>query len=688
MRRPTPSVNGIDALTALARTACEAAAVIGAEVELDLLLAVNGKPEGIDALLESGMLRERVPGLGSFLSARIREEAYSSIPWTRRRALHARVAVALQERHAAAELIASHWSAAGQPAVARRALLGAAQRARNAHQHMETVRLLRLALELWSPDEEKDDRLVALEHLGDAAQAAGRLADALLAWREVADSAQGPNRARALRKTANLHELSCNWEPALQARLDAMDAFAAAQEPAEAAIEGIAAALRLRLWARHAAALEVLLGAARHAQAAGRADLRLRVSALEGNMRARLGHASDGIAALRTALDAALELNDAQLVGEIHKYLGDAFFRSTDFAQATALSLQGVAFCESRDAGSGVVGCLGCMICILSRCGRWDEGLQICTRVLGSPATDAKVRAQALAYAGLMHALKGEGRKAEPLLLEADAMARRIQHVLAELVCRWGFALRDAASGDDEAAARRCHAILSRLRRTDEKYYALPILRWASTCFARVADREGVRACIDAFGAAAETYSHAEPLSALAHALGEAALLRDDVAGAAQQFEHAIELLDGLELPRERAESRLRASMVYARSGQHALAVARAQEAAREASSLGARPLCETSERWLRQIMQRPDNRARGALGARLSPRQAEVLGHVSRGLTDKEIARCLNLSPRTVEMHVARTLVALDCRSRAEAVRKASELGMLAARPATERRA
>jgi len=63
---------------------------------------------------------------------------------------------------------------------------------------------------------------------------------------------------------------------------------------------------------------------------------------------------------------------------------------------------------------------------------------------------------------------------------------------------------------------------------------------------------------------------------------------------------------------------------------------------------------------------------------ARLTSRQLEVLREVASGQTDKEIARKLFLSPRTVEMHVARTLEALQCRTRAEAVRRAAELKLL----------
>jgi DNA-binding NarL/FixJ family response regulator len=47
-------------------------------------------------------------------------------------------------------------------------------------------------------------------------------------------------------------------------------------------------------------------------------------------------------------------------------------------------------------------------------------------------------------------------------------------------------------------------------------------------------------------------------------------------------------------------------------------------------------------------------------------------------GHTSREIARELFLSPRTVESHVSSILIKLDCRSRADAARRASELGLL----------
>lgn len=61
-----------------------------------------------------------------------------------------------------------------------------------------------------------------------------------------------------------------------------------------------------------------------------------------------------------------------------------------------------------------------------------------------------------------------------------------------------------------------------------------------------------------------------------------------------------------------------------------------------------------------------------------LTARQHEVLRRIAFGESDKQIAQALRLSPRTVEMHAARALAALGCRTRAEAVRRATERRLL----------
>lgn len=55
---------------------------------------------------------------------------------------------------------------------------------------------------------------------------------------------------------------------------------------------------------------------------------------------------------------------------------------------------------------------------------------------------------------------------------------------------------------------------------------------------------------------------------------------------------------------------------------------------------------------------------------AALTDREREILHHVARGLHAKEIARALDISPRTVEVHKARIMAKLGTRNVAELVR------------------
>ena len=57
-----------------------------------------------------------------------------------------------------------------------------------------------------------------------------------------------------------------------------------------------------------------------------------------------------------------------------------------------------------------------------------------------------------------------------------------------------------------------------------------------------------------------------------------------------------------------------------------------------------------------------------------LSERETEVLGHLAEGLTDREIAERLGISPRTVETHVGSILHKLGVRNRAQAATRYRE--------------
>jgi DNA-binding NarL/FixJ family response regulator len=63
---------------------------------------------------------------------------------------------------------------------------------------------------------------------------------------------------------------------------------------------------------------------------------------------------------------------------------------------------------------------------------------------------------------------------------------------------------------------------------------------------------------------------------------------------------------------------------------------------------------------------------------SRLPPRQQEVLGLLAEGLTNKEIARRLGISPATVKIHVARLSTWLGAANRTDAVARAQRARMI----------
>jgi DNA-binding NarL/FixJ family response regulator len=69
-------------------------------------------------------------------------------------------------------------------------------------------------------------------------------------------------------------------------------------------------------------------------------------------------------------------------------------------------------------------------------------------------------------------------------------------------------------------------------------------------------------------------------------------------------------------------------------------------------------------------------------LGA-LSSRELQVLGNLADGLTDREIAEALVISPRTVESHVSSILRKLEVRNRAEAALRYREVRSAERHPA-----
>jgi DNA-binding CsgD family transcriptional regulator len=225
--------------------------------------------------------------------------------------------------------------------------------------------------------------------------------------------------------------------------------------------------------------------------------------------------------------------------------------------------------------------------------------------------------------------------------------------------------------------------MLARWGESESLHYPVPALRWATTFLATHDAESDARECAAALAGLAVQTANPEARAALAHAVGEIAILDGDVERAADQFSTALDVLRDLDLPFEAAQTQLRAGIALAAAGERMQGVEQLASAYRTARKLGARPLAARAAEEVaalgEQVERRLGRRAATLVGGPgLTRREVEVVRLVALGRTNREVAHELFLSTRTVDMHVRNVLGKLRCRSRGEAARKAAELGLI----------
>ncbi len=678
-------------LTDAGRAAAEAAAVVGSEFRLDLAPT-------IDELLQAGLIVESRPDHGAFRHSLVRGAIYEGIPWRRRRDLHAAFADALEFGGGANGAIAAHRLAAGDRERALDAFLAAAHELARVHAHRDAAAAALKALDLWRDGERPAERLAALDTYARSAELAGDLAEATRALREAVafrqaatDDARvggdGPHgHAAALgvtaRHLAGLYELQGDRERALLARRDAVTAFDLGKRPGEAAAERLVLAAYGQSAGRHQEAAALALAAAADAQRAGRSDLRARALGLEGVARAKRGEYAEGMEAIRAGLALALEHELTIEAAELYQRLATAMESAADYVGARTALNTAVGLCAATGASGQEHTCLSCMAYVLRELGEWDEASALC-RDLGAGSARADDALVADGVLGSILGFRGDVRAARPLLLRCRATAARLDVV--SMFCDSAAALGwlDLHAGDITAAAEQSRAVLERWERSEDHHYAVWGLRVAAEIFARHGDLPRARAAASALSSIAADTGHADALAALAHALGEIALAEHEPDAAADKLTRALDLHAGLEVPFERAQIALRAGVALAAAGQREAALERMEESYRAARRLNAKPLaaaCAAEFDRLGEPLERRLGRRAAAqhAAAGLSRREVEVTRLVALGRTNREIARELFLSPRTVDMHVRNILSKLNCKTRTEAASRAAELGLL----------
>ena len=660
----------VSRLSAASREAIDVAAVAGVEFDVATVSGLTGDggrydwPDEID---HSGL----IVGDGErrrFRHVLLQEAVYSEVPWSHRRRLHRALAARLADTPV---LAARHLLAAHDPERARPALLAAADEHFRAYALRDAARLLALALETWPSGSDEGGRLAAVDRLSRCAELSGDHAGAVTGLRELADRVREPaGRAEVHRRLAVQYELLGHWPPALAAREESAVAYAEAGDLGQAATEYLAIAAHLRSAASFRAALDTLDLAEPAAQAAARPDLACRITGLRGNVLARTGRHTEGIATVQSALSAALGQGLPGPAAEIYQRLADSLEHAGDYPGAAQAYDAAFEFCETHGQGATGQLCRACATVVLFQGGRWDRAVALCDEVLADATATAHARAVVFGVIGLVRAMRGSFGPARAALHESRTVARRIDLVAMELLSVWGLALVDEGTNRPEPALESYRYIVARCQQTEERHYCVPALQFAVARFGHQGAVADIAAATAVLADAAARTGQPEARAALLYALGETAFAASGPEAALADLRRAIELLDGLDLPIAGTLVRHRTASVLAAAGAREEAVELLRLAHGVAQTLKARVLDEPIRADLDRI-----GASRSVAPHGLSPREAQVMSLVGEGLTSPEIGRRLFLSVRTVDMHVRNSIAKLGCRTRAEAVRRLASM-------------
>ena len=248
--------------------------------------------------------------------------------------------------------------------------------------------------------------------------------------------------------------------------------------------------------------------------------------------------------------------------------------------------------------------------------------------------------------------------------IEADPHFRmRIHQNIAAWQARFGGA-RLARGVEAELAAARTDSALARCPRC-----ASELAVTSAELLARIGRVEEAEREMGAWED--QTSAGGYPMREVRRARARAAIAaaRGDVAAAASALEALAGALKGEGLREELLWARLDLGRVLADSDREG-AVRAFTDAAALAEEIGA----ETQQRLAAQELRRLGVRAwrrgveaRGTGIAGLSSREFEVARLVASGLTNREVAQLLRISPRTVERHITNVLAKLGLRNRTE---------------------
>ena len=662
-------------LSSLTRTVASAAAVIGRSFDFDLLTAVTdaGPDEVASALRELQEAYFVLPGADAvtsdFRHALIRDTLYADTGLPLRRRLHERVAAAAAERGYRGAFISAHFEQAGCRVPAYEYAVAAAREASAVSAHGEALELCRRAVRNLPAQLPALDRAGVFTALGDEATATDdnlAAAEAYQTAHELISAAGQVRGAAALvpRMVAVAHLLGADLDTrvgTLQRALDSLDAVAGAERE------------RARLHSAMAAAYLVddrLDEAVRHgergraeSQRIGDDEAALNAATTLGSVLVFAGRMDEGWRLLEEAIAEAGQTCQEAEAARGYRMVGSSASELMEYDRAERWLTEGVRYAENAELWNHRHYMASHLAHVQWATGQWDAAVQTAQGALADGRGGITTRITAQYVLGYLAMGRGDWEAASQLLAEALAAGERMAELQRLSPPLWGLAETARCQGDYDTALTRCER---GYRASAEVMDAACLFPYLITGVRAYLARGGVDAAqewSDRVGAVLTARAIPGTLPAIGHAQGLILLARGDVPAAHQAVESARDawrarrrFWEGTWAVRDMAVIATKAR----RRGEAALLL---DETRALAAAAGAATLVDDAERLARSFGPgRPADPWHP-----LSEREYEVARLVADGLTNRQIAQRLVVSPKTISAHVTHILTKLGAGRRAE---------------------
>jgi ATP/maltotriose-dependent transcriptional regulator MalT len=280
--------------------------------------------------------------------------------------------------------------------------------------------------------------------------------------------------------------------------------------------------------------------------------------------------------------------------------------------------------------------------------GDWDGALTQCARAiaLAEETGHLLLAPPAGAVCAMIQAARGEWARAGSAVQAAHAEGGLAHERAARAAVQLAFARGDAEGLIDAWPAGPAPSRLP-----------YDLLAEAMIALGRLADAEIALGT----GAAGQSRS---ARAALARAQGNLHAARRDPEAAVAAFEVSLDLLRGLEMPFLTALTNLDFGSYLRRLNRKPAAARRLERARATFETLRARPYVERAARELSACARPP---TADPTGAGLTARELAVAWQAAKGLTNRQIARELVVSVKTVEYHLSNVYPKLRIQSRTQ---------------------